>query len=226
MAGPRYFGFVIGGTCPPRWPPTGWPRPGTRTRACTSAAPPPPVVEEVAAALAARPARAAAGASVGFVTGGQMANVTGLAAARHAVLRRAGWDVDAAGLTGAPPIRVVVGAERHVTVDRALRLLGLGTERVPVVRGRRAGRDGRRRARCARSRRRRSDDRLRPGRQREHRRLRPARSAIADAAREAGAWLHVDGAFGLWAAAAPPAAPTWSRASSAPTRGRPTRTSG
>ncbi len=64
---------------------------------------------------------------MGFVTGAQMANFTGLAAARHEVLRRDGWDVERDGLIGAPPIRVLAGAERHDTIDRALRFLGLGT---------------------------------------------------------------------------------------------------
>ena len=76
-----------------------------------------------------------ASASVGFVTGGQQANTTALAAARHHVLAGAGWDVEASGLGGAPKIRVVVGEERHVTIDRALRLLGLGASSIVVDRG-------------------------------------------------------------------------------------------
>src|SRR5204862_3442141 len=71
-----------------------------------------------------------ADASVGFVTGTQMAHVTGLAAARFEVLQRAGWDVARDGLSGAPAVRTLVGAQRHVTVDRALRLLGLGAPTV------------------------------------------------------------------------------------------------
>ena len=85
------------------------------------------VVEQVAPRVARRAARAPCGSSsIGYVTGAQMAHVTGLAAARFHVLSAAGWDVDRDGLTGAPPVRVLVGEKRHVTVDRALRLLGLG----------------------------------------------------------------------------------------------------
>ena len=129
-----------------------------------------------------------------------MAHVTALAAARFHVLDAAGWDVNTDGLTGAPRVRVLVGAKRHVTVDRALRLLGLGAPEVVDA-----------------------DDQ---GRLRVDS-LREALAApggptivcaqagevntgafdsfpeIAAAAREAGAWLHVDGAFGLWAAASP-----------------------
>src|SRR6185295_13178495 len=86
-------------------------------------------VEEIAAAwlldLFALPPTA----SVGFVTGGQMANFTGLAAARHAVLARAGWDVEEDGLAGAPAVNVVIGDEAHVTILTALRMLGLGSRR-------------------------------------------------------------------------------------------------
>jgi glutamate/tyrosine decarboxylase-like PLP-dependent enzyme len=75
----------------------------------------------------------ARGASFGFVTGAQMANFTALAAARHRVLEAAGWDVDAEGLVGALQVQVVVGEERHVTIDRALRFLGFGTNGLVVV---------------------------------------------------------------------------------------------
>ena len=160
------------------------------------------VVEEIAGEWLAQLLRLPASASVGFVTGGQMATFTGLAAARHEVLRRAGWDVEADGLNGAPRIRVYVGAQRHDTIDRALRFLGLGrTAIVPV------DADG-------------------------QGRLRPAALAAAmldeagpaivctqvgnvntgavdpvgevcEIAHRSGAWVHVDGAFGLWAAASP-----------------------
>ena len=113
-------------------------------------------------------------ASFALVTGCQMAHVTALAAARHRVLADAGHDVERDGLAGAPPIRVLAGEERHVTVDRALPLLGLGTARARAGRRRRARRDARRRARAPRwppatA----ADDRRRAGRQREHRRGRP-----------------------------------------------------
>ena len=144
-----------------------------------------------------------AGASFAFVTGCQMAHVTALAAARHRVLADAGHDVELHGLAGSPPIRVLVGEERHVTVDRALRFLGIGASAIEPVAAdehgaMRAGALGDRAGRWARA----PDDRRRAGGQREHRRDRPA-GRVCDAAREAGAWVHVDGAFGLWAAASP-----------------------
>ena len=70
------------------------------------------------------------GTSVGFVTGTQMAHVTCLAAARHAVLRDRGWDVEAKGLAGAPPIRILANADRHGSVDRAVRFIGLGSDAI------------------------------------------------------------------------------------------------
>ena len=121
--------------------------------------------------LAARRARAAAPtAASGLTTGAQMANVTGLAAARHALLARAGWDLEEQGLDGSPPLRVFAGAEAHVTVWRALRLLGIGRAQVEVVP---ADDQGAMRADALRPRRPR--DRLRAGRQRQQRRVRPAR---------------------------------------------------
>ena len=107
-----------------------------------------------------------------------MANVTALAAARHAVLARAGWDVEARGLAGAPPLRVIVSDESHATVFNALRLLGLGRDTPIRVADRRAGPDARR-TRCAAALAASGDapghDRLRAGGQREHGRVRPAR---------------------------------------------------
>jgi glutamate/tyrosine decarboxylase-like PLP-dependent enzyme len=139
-------------------------------------------------------------ASVGFTTGAQMANVAGLAAARGEVLRRAGWDVDADGLHGAPPVTVVVGEERHATIGRALRFLGLGERRVVVVPADDQGRmeaagladaigDGPAIV-CAQA------GNVNTGASD------PLRT-ICEVAHEAGAWVHVDGAFGLWAAASP-----------------------
>ena len=138
----------------------------------------------------------------GFVTGATVANFTALAAARHAVLGRAGWDVEASGLFGAPPVTVVVGAEAHPTVLKSLGLLGLGRARVLTVP---VDGEGRMRADalpriagpgivCAQA------GNVNTG----------ATDPLADLvawARAAGAWLHVDGAFGLWAAAAPSRAP-------------------
>jgi glutamate/tyrosine decarboxylase-like PLP-dependent enzyme len=139
--------------------------------------------------------------SFAFVTGCQMAHVTCLAAARHAVYRRAGWNLPERGLAGAPPLRVVLGASRHVTVKRALRLLGIGSEQEVVLP---ADREGRFEGAalpdaleevvptivCAQA-----GDVNTGG-------FDDLRSIVAHAHR-AGAWVHVDGAFGLWAAASP-----------------------
>src|SRR5204862_6977470 len=133
-----------------------------------------------------------------LVTGATMASVTGLAAARHALLERAGWDVERDGLFGAPPLRVVVGGEVHVSLLKALPLLGLGRERVhrvPV--------DGQGRVRAEALPR--IDSRtivcIQAGNVNSGA-FDPARDICARA-RAAGAWVHVDGAFGLWAAASP-----------------------
>jgi glutamate/tyrosine decarboxylase-like PLP-dependent enzyme len=140
--------------------------------------------------------------SFGFVTGGHMANFTSLACARHSVLRKAGWDVEADGLTGAPPINLIVNEESHYTISLALRLLGLGSSRVRKIP---TDEQGRMRADllaaalretsgpcivCAQA------GNVNTG-------AFDPLPAIADAAKERGAWLHVDGAFGLWAAASP-----------------------
>jgi glutamate/tyrosine decarboxylase-like PLP-dependent enzyme len=201
-AGPRYFGFVIGGSLPAAlaadWLAAAWDQ-DAGLYACGPAA---AVVEEVAAAwlldLFALPPTA----SVGFVTGGQMANFTGLAAGRHAVLQRAGWDVEEDGLTGAPAVNVVVGDEAHVTILTSLRMLGLGSRRVVRVA---ADGQGRMRADelhstlagldgptivCAQV------GNVNTGA------FDPV-GEIADVAHRRGGWVHVDGAFGLWAAASP-----------------------
>ncbi|MCB8944082.1 MAG: aspartate aminotransferase family protein [Ardenticatenaceae bacterium] len=194
----RYFGFVTGGVLPAclavNWLAGAWDQNGMLQAASPVAA----VVEEVALGWLLDVLNLPKGAAAGFVTGATMANFTGLAAARQAVLAKLGWDVAAQGLFGAPPITVIVGEEVHVSLLKALSMLGLGRERVvrvPV--------DGQGRLRA---------DKL------------PAMSgptivcmqagnvntgafdpaqAICAAAHEAGAWVHVDGAFGLWAAAAP-----------------------
>src|SRR5215207_7585903 len=134
-AGPRYFGFVIGGSVPAAlaadWLTSIW----DQNAAIYAAAPAACVAEDVSARWIVELFGLPEGSSVGFVSGGQMGNFTGLAAARHAVLERAGWDVEERGLVGAPPIRILVGEEAHVTVVAAVRLLGLGTdsvERVPA----------------------------------------------------------------------------------------------
>ena len=202
-AGPRYFGFVIGGSLPAAlaadWMASAWEQ-NAGLYACGPAA---AIVEEVAAGWVLDLLGLPASASVGFVTGGQMANFTGLAAGRHAVLERAGWDVGEDGLHGAPSVNVVIGEEAHVTILMALRLLGLGSRRVVRVPADTQGR-------------------MRPEALRETLAsldgptLVCAQAGnvntgsfdpvgeIAEAAHERGAWVHVDGAFGLWASAAPP----------------------
>ena len=177
MAGPRFFGFVIGGSLPAalaaNWLAAAW----DQNAAFDSVTPAVSALESRRAGLAAGAARAAREHCAGaFVTGATMANFSALAAARHAVLAAQGWDVEADGLFGAPPITVVIGEEAHPTLIKALGLVGFGRNRlvrVPV--------DGQGRMRAdalppltA------ADDRLRAGRQRQHRRLRSA-AAIAGA---------------------------------------------
>jgi glutamate/tyrosine decarboxylase-like PLP-dependent enzyme len=198
----RYFGFVIGGSLPVAvaadWLTSVWDQNAGLYVCGPSAA----VAEEVAGAWTAELLGLADGVSFGFVTGCQMAHVTALAAARHAVFARVGWDVNERGLIGAPAVRVVVGAERHATVDRALRFLGFGAGCVVAVATDTQGRMLADRLRetlagfagptivCAQA------GNVNTGS------FDPLET-IADIAQDAGAWLHVDGAFGLWAAASP-----------------------
>ena len=125
-AGPRYFGFVIGGALPVAvaadWLTSAWDQNGGGYAASPSLS----VAEEVAAGWVRDLLGLPEGCGVGFVTGCQMAHFTCLAAARHAVLRDAGWDVEADGLQGAPELRVIAGDSCHVTVRVACRMFGLG----------------------------------------------------------------------------------------------------
>src|SRR5215471_3369808 len=129
----RYFGFVVGGSLPAAttadWLATAW----DVNAGGWILGPAAMVVEEVARRWLAELFGLPPDVSAGNVSGCQMAHVTALAAARHHVLAHAGWDVAQDGLTGAPPIRVVVGAKRHITIDRALRLLGIGSSSLVVV---------------------------------------------------------------------------------------------
>src|ERR1700722_17337230 len=131
--GGRYFGFVIGGTTHAAlaadWLTSAWDQ-NAGLYVCGPAA---AVVEEIAGAWIPELLGLPPGVSFGFVTGCQMAHVTALAAARYRVLAKVGWDVNEQGLFGAPAVRVFVGAERHVTVDRALRLLGFGAASIVSV---------------------------------------------------------------------------------------------
>jgi glutamate/tyrosine decarboxylase-like PLP-dependent enzyme len=201
-AGPRYFGFVIGGSTPTAlaadWLVSAWDQNGGlyATSPLISA------IEEVTAAWLRELAGLPGSMTVGFVTGCQMASFTALAAARHRVLRNAGWDVEAEGLFGAPAIEVLVSDEAHYTIFMALRLLGLGGTRLRRVP---TDRQGRMRAEalgamlesvagpcivCAQA------GNVNSG-------AFDPLEEIAPLARARAAWLHVDGAFGLWAAAAP-----------------------
>lgn len=201
-AGPRFFGFVTGGTLPAAlaadWLTSVW----DQNAGLYVESPAASVVEDVAATWLLELFGLPPTASVGFVTGGQMANFTCLAAARRAVLLAAGWDVEDRGLNAAPPVNVVVSANAHVTVFTALQLLGLGAGRA-----RRVPTDG--------------QGRIRPGELRgvldtcQGPTIVCAQAGevntgsfdpleeVASLAREHEAWLHVDGAFGLWAAASP-----------------------
>jgi glutamate/tyrosine decarboxylase-like PLP-dependent enzyme len=199
---PRYFGFVIGGALPAAlaadWIASAW----DQNAGGYAVAPAASVISEVAGRWLLELLGLPASASFALVTGSQMAHVTCLAAARHHVLAAEGWDVGERGLAGAPPVRVVMGEGRHVTIDRAVRLLGLGAASVEVVPTRGDGAmDGRELGEI-----------LRSG---EGPAIVCAQAgevntgacddfaAVCDAAAQAGAWVHVDGAFGLWAAASP-----------------------
>ena len=202
-AGPRFFGFVIGGSVDAALAAdllaSGWDQCAYNEALSPAAL----AAEDVAGTWLKELLGLPRDASVGFATGGQGANTIGLAAGRWHVLHRHGWDVGRDGLRGAPRVRVVAGAERHATIDRSLRLLGRGESCIdevpatpqgamdaaaladvlqsgepgPVIVCAQAGNVNT--GAC---------DNLR---------------AVATAAREVGAWVHVDGAFGLWAAASP-----------------------
>jgi glutamate/tyrosine decarboxylase-like PLP-dependent enzyme len=194
----RFFGFVVGGSLPAtlaaNWLAGAW----DQNAGMFVLSPIGATLEQIALKWLIELFQLPPGTGAGFVTGATMANFSGLAAARHAVLKNQGWDVESQGLFGAPPVTVVVGEEVHVSLLKALTLLGLGRERVirvPV--------DGQGRMRaealpklsgptivCIQA------GNVNTGA------FDPA-EPICDAAHAAGAWVHVDGAFGLWTAAAP-----------------------
>ena len=197
-AGGRYFGFVTGGALPAtlaaNWLAAAWDQnAGLVAQSPVSAA-----IEEIVMGWLRELLGLPATYAVGFVSGDTMANLCGLAAGRHALLQRAGWDVERQGLYGAPEIFVVVGAEVHASVLKALQILGLGQARVHTVP---ADDQGRMRADALPSLGPLSLVCLQAGNVNTGA-FDPA-AAIIPRAREAGAWVHVDGAFGLWAAAAP-----------------------
>ena len=202
IPGGRFFGFVIGGTHPAAlaadWLVSAW----DQNSGSSVLTPATVAMERVAGRWMLDLFGLPATASVGFVTGGQLANFTCLATARQAVLARAGWDLSERGLRGAPPLRFVVGADRHGSVDRAARFLGIGRDELLVVD---------------------SDDqgRMHAGALAQtleggtgpaivclqagevHTGAFDAFDALIPIAHRHGAWVHVDGAFGLWAAASP-----------------------
>jgi glutamate/tyrosine decarboxylase-like PLP-dependent enzyme len=195
-AGPRFFGFVNGGAVPvgvaAAWLTAAWDQNGALSAMSPGAA----RFDDVALRWIADVLGLAAGVGGAFVTGATMANATALAAARDAVLTQVGWDAAADGLVGAPPVQVVVGAEAHATIAKATGLVGLGRRRFPVLP---------------------ADDQGRIVASSLPALTAPAivclqagnvNSGASDPvgpliawAHEAGAWVHVDGAFGLWAAA-------------------------
>jgi len=200
---PRYFGFVIGGALPAAlaadWLTSTWDQNAGLVVGGPSAA----VVEEVAGVWLLELLGLPAWATFALTTGCQMAHVTALAAARQHVLAAHGWDLERDGLSGGPAIRVIAGDQRHATVGRALRLLGIGASAIHTVDA-----DDRwsLRADAVSA----AFDRLAPG---------PTivcvqagevntgamddLAGICAVAHDRGAWVHVDGAFGMWAAAAP-----------------------
>ena len=200
-AGPRFFGFVVGGSLPAATAAdvlaAGWDQCAFNAVLSPAAA----AAEEIAGTWLKHLLGLPASASVGFVGGGQEANTVGLACGRHAVLADVGWDVETAGLQGAPKVRIVASVERHATIDRSLRLLGFGSDAVESVAAR-------------------PDGAIDVGDLARVLASRPSaptvvclqvgnvntgacddlRSAVS-VARGHGAWVHVDGAFGLWAGA-------------------------
>ena len=202
-AGGRFFGWVIGGSLPAAlatdWLTSTWDQNGAIYETAPAAA----VIEEIAGLWLKDILSLPAHASFALVSGCQMAHATCLAAARHALLSERGWDVEKRGLYGAPPIRILSSAQLHGSFERAVRLLGLGRDQVICLTSD-------------------AHDRLEPEA------LQKALEADASAptivllqagdinigafddfesliplAKRYGAWVHVDGAFGLWAAASP-----------------------
>jgi glutamate/tyrosine decarboxylase-like PLP-dependent enzyme len=198
MAGPRFFGFVIGGSLPvtlaANWLAAAW----DQNAGYDASTPGVARLEEIAQRWLLELLDLPRQCAVGFVTGATVANFTALAAARNAVLKRCGWSVEADGLFGAPPIQVIVGEECHPTLLKSLGMLGLGRSRltrVPV------DSQGRMRAEklplssspaivCLQA------GNVNSG-------AFDPFDELCSIARDAGAWIHIDGAFGLWARATP-----------------------
>lgn len=200
IPGGRFYGFVIGGTHPAAlaadWLVSAW----DQNSGSASLTPTTVAMERIAGQWMLELLTLPRTASVGFVTGGQMANFTCLAAARTAVLSRAGWDLAERGLRDAPPLSVVVGADRHGSIDRAARFLGIGRADLTVVET-----DGHGRMRADALDAALADSSaplivcLQAGE--VHTGAFDDFAALIPVAHGHGAWVHVDGAFGLWAAA-------------------------
>ena len=201
-AGPRYFGFVTGGSHPVAvaadWLVSAW----DQNAALHVMSPAMAAIEDAAAGWLLDLFGLPASASVGFVTGATMANVTCLAAARHEVLRRAGWDVEADGFQRAPSLRVIAGAGAHASIESAARLLGFGTANLIRVAADGQGRMLPDALQAA----------LRAGSGPSIVCLQAGHvntgafdpfAPLVSIAHRHGAWVHADGAFGLWARAAP-----------------------
>jgi glutamate/tyrosine decarboxylase-like PLP-dependent enzyme len=201
MGSGRYFGFVIGGALPAAlaadWLVTAW----DQNTGLAEPTPATSALEAVAGRWVVELLGLPPQSSFAFVTGCQMAHVTCLAAARQGVYARAGWDLSERGLAGAPPLRVVVGEKRHVTVSRALRLLGIGRAQEAVLPVDREGRMDVSRLQealepdvptivCAQA------GEVNTG-------AFDDLAAVTEIAAARKAWVHVDGAFGLWAATVP-----------------------
>ncbi|HEX8945077.1 MAG TPA: aminotransferase class V-fold PLP-dependent enzyme [Gemmatimonadaceae bacterium] len=196
MAGGRFFGFVLGGALPATvaasWLATAW----DQNTGLYNTTPGTAVLEEVALRWLVDVLGLPAGTAGGFVTGTTVAHITALAAARHIVLEKVGWNVEADGLIGAPPITVITGAEAHPTLYKALGVVGLGRNRVvkvPVDSQGRMRLDAMPRINgptivCVQA------GNVNTG-------AFDPTGEICDYAHDAGAFVHVDGAFGLWARA-------------------------
>ena len=205
MVGPRFFGWVIGASHPvgvaADWLTSAWGQNAgnaTRTPAASAA-------EAVSAEWLLDLLDLPREASVGFVTGATVANFVGLAAARGALLRKAGWDVEADGLFGAPPIEVLIGDDAHATVFAALRYLGLGARRVSRIATDAEGRMSPEALALALDRVQSPPLLILQAGQLNTGAFDPA-ARLIPLAKAKGAWVHVDGAFGLWARACPPKA--------------------
>ncbi len=198
MAGPRFFGFVIGGSLPAalaaNWLASAW----DQNTGLYNSTPATSFIEEIALKwlvdlLGLPPQTAGA-----FVSGTSVAHLTALAAARHSVLERAGWDVEADGLFGAPPVTVIIGQEAHPTLRKALGIIGFGRKRVVEVPS-----DTQGRMQVARIPKFEGPTVICVQAGNVNTGSFDSISAACDAAQENRAWVHVDGAFGLWAKVAP-----------------------